>query len=251
MGDMAFVDPTYFIKHIKPKQIAEQLTRIEFDIWKQIQPYELLNKSWCRNDLKYRSEHVRQLIDRFNSVALWVASSILWSEKVKERTLMLTKFIKIANECWNLGNYGTSTSILAGINNSAIRRLKNTFAGLTTKMEEELNLLDNQLSQLNNFQTLRDVIHTKQPPLIPYLGIYLKDLTFIEDGNKDILDGLINFRKMELVYNVIAEVQQNQSTDYDIKPNHEIITLLQEVPYNSENELITLSYRREARAVTN
>jgi len=247
ISDLSMIDPTYFIKHIKPNILAQQLTRVEFDLWKSIQPYELLNKSWCRNDLKYRSENVRQLIDRFNSVALWVASSILWSDKVKERITMLTRFIKISKELWDLGNYSTCISMIAGINNSSIRRLKNTFGGITTKMAEELEFLDNQLSQLNNFQTLRDIIHNRTPPMIPYLGIYLKDLTFIEDGNKDKLDGLINFRKMELIYNVISEIKQNQGTDYDIKPHPEILSLLQEVPYNSENELISLSYRREAK----
>jgi hypothetical protein len=41
-----------------------------------------------------------------------------------------------------------------------------------------------------NFKMLRTAIHTANPPVIPYLGIYLSDLTFIEDGNPDEVDGL-------------------------------------------------------------
>ncbi len=37
-------------------------------------------------------------------------------------------------------------------------------------------------------------------------GVYLTDLTFIEDGNKDFIGHLINFRKRELVSGIVAEV---------------------------------------------
>ena len=40
-------------------------------------------------------------------------------------------------------------------------------------------------------------------------GIYLRDLTFIEDGNKDFLENkMINFDKCYKVATVIAAVQQ-------------------------------------------
>ena len=37
-------------------------------------------------------------------------------------------------------------------------------------------------------------------PCVPYIGIYLSDLTFIEDGNPEFLDeNLINFQKQEVI----------------------------------------------------
>jgi son of sevenless-like protein len=47
-------------------------------------------------------------------------------------------------------------------------------------------------------------------------GIYLTDLTFIEDGNKDMLGSLINFFKRRLIYEVILEVQQYQQQGYNL-----------------------------------
>lgn len=38
------------------------------------------------------------------------------------------------------------------------------------------------------------------PPKIPYIGTSLADLTFIEDGNPDHLDGMINFTKRYLLF---------------------------------------------------
>ena len=43
------------------------------------------------------------------------------------------------------------------------------------------------LETRNNYKALRSAIKTSNPPLIPYLGIYLSDLTFIEDGNPVII----------------------------------------------------------------
>jgi hypothetical protein len=41
-------------------------------------------------------------------------------------------------------------------------------------------------------------------------GVYLTDLTFIEDGNPDYVNELINFSKRSLIYTVIAKIQQFQ-----------------------------------------
>jgi hypothetical protein len=40
--------------------------------------------------------------------------------------------------------------------------------------------------------------------------VYLSDLTFMEDGNSDTLEGLININKRRMVYNIIESVQQYQ-----------------------------------------
>lgn len=41
-------------------------------------------------------------------------------------------------------------------------------------------------------------------------GVYLTDLTFIEDGNPDYVNELINFTKRSLIYTVISKIQQYQ-----------------------------------------
>lgn len=47
---------------------------------------------------------------------------------------------------------------------------------------------------------MREALHRCDPPLIPYLGMYLADLSFIEEGTPNFTDdGLLNFSKMRMV----------------------------------------------------
>lgn len=57
-------------------------------------------------------------------------------------------------------------------------------------------------------------------------GIYLTDLTFIEDGNPDYISSLINFKKRELVYDVIREIEQYQQKGYDFPADNSIFNVL-------------------------
>lgn len=69
-----------------------------------------------------------------------------------------------------------------------------------------------------NFTAYREMVHSVNPPCIPFLGIYLQDLTFIEDGNSDYLKrntvSLINFAKQQKSAEVIREIKQFQSPQY-------------------------------------
>ena len=68
----------------------------------------------------------------------------------------------------------------------------------------------------SNFSRYREALHSVNPPCVPFLGVYLTDLTFIEDGNSNLVKGtqLINFDKRIKVASVIQEIQQYQTTQY-------------------------------------
>ena len=60
--------------------------------------------------------------------------------------------------------------------------------------------LQSLISSDGRFRNLRDSLHRTDPPCIPYLGMYLSDLTFIEEGTPNFTDnGLLNFAKMRMV----------------------------------------------------
>ncbi len=51
-----------------------------------------------------------------------------------------------------------------------------------------------------NYKHYRDRLSSTEAPAVPYVGVFLKDLTFICDGNPDYLrGGLINMHKRRQV----------------------------------------------------
>ena len=81
--------------------------------------------------------------------------------------------------------------------------------------------LNDFVNSSKNYQHYRKELKLAKPPLIPYMGIYtlfyigililkiavyLRDLTFIEDGNKNFrVNGMVNFEKMSMLSKVFSE----------------------------------------------
>ena len=79
--------------------------------------------------------------------------------------------------------------------------------------------------------------------------MYLTDLVFIEEGNKDMIqNNLINFDKRRKIALVIREIQQYQQTPYCLKAIPEIQAILLSPDNVSEDDLYKLSLELEPRA---
>jgi hypothetical protein len=83
--------------------------------------------------------------------------------------------------------------------------------------------------------------------MVPYIGIYLTDLTFIEDGNPKYIDGKINFAKCRQFADVIRDIQTYQNTRYALREYDELINLLTNVDGLSDEEKFQLSLKIEPR----
>jgi hypothetical protein len=82
-------------------------------------------------------------------------------------------------------------------------------------------MLTDRMSRDNNFKNFRESLRTVSPPSIPFLGLYLQDLTFIEDGNPNYLDeanGVINIAKRAQYSQIIKDIQLYQQTPYLLQP---------------------------------
>lgn len=77
----------------------------------------------------------------------------------------------------------------------------------------------------------------------------MTDLTFIELGNKDTVHGLINFRKRELIAEIIMEIQMYQqgNSQLNFKPISRLVTLLNQLAIIDEEKLYQISLLREPR----
>ncbi|XP_070207227.1 ras-specific guanine nucleotide-releasing factor 2-like [Littorina saxatilis] len=65
------------------------------------------------------------------------------------------------------------------------------------------------------------------PPCIPYLGMYLTDLSFIEEGTPNFTEEkLVNFSKMRMISHVIREIRLFQQTSYKIEHHPRVTNYL-------------------------
>lgn len=72
-----------------------------------------------------------------------------------------------------------------------------------------MEMLERAMSMEGSFKQYRHMLAGADPPCIPYLGVYLTDLVFVEEGNPRFVgpNSLINYLRHLLVYNVISNVQ--------------------------------------------
>lgn len=151
-----------------------------------------------------------------------------------------------------LNNFSSLLALIAGLNNASVSRLKFTFGELTKKKIETLRRLESKMSSENSYKNYREALRTALPPVVPYIGVFLMDLTMIEEGNPDEIDGLINFQKLSMIYQVIEKVQRYQQDPYEFTPTESLLTFLLDPPHVAdEKELYRLSVQREPRSSEN
>eukprot|EP00002_Diphylleia_rotans_P034055 TRINITY_DN7290_c0_g1_i4.p1 TRINITY_DN7290_c0_g1~~TRINITY_DN7290_c0_g1_i4.p1 ORF type:complete len:1286 (+),score=228.71 TRINITY_DN7290_c0_g1_i4:63-3920(+) len=227
--------------------LANQLTLIDFSLFCRIKCHELLDQSWNRRHLRHHSPHVVSMIARFNYISSWVVTSILWQEQAKKRAKVITKFIQIAEALRKLNNFNSLMGILSGLNQTPIHRLRIAMEEVSPRAKQTLAEIHELMSSASSYRKYRETLHNAKPPCIPFLGVYLSDLTFIEDGNKDSIDGLVNFRKRELLFNVIREISSYQQEGYQLKQEPILYHLMIHPPSNPDHIWYDLSLIREPK----
>ncbi|KAJ2374029.1 Ras guanine nucleotide exchange factor bud5, partial [Coemansia sp. RSA 2607] len=170
------------ILNINPVDVACQLTIIESSCYCQIQPYELLNKEFSRRPLS-SAHNVRQMSRWSTQISRW-ASMLILSEVTAERRCRLLKyFINLGIQLLALKNYDAVMAIKGAIYCAGVMRLKRTWSLLPKKFTIMCRRLLDAMDSDHNYANYRELLRKSQPPLLPFLGLYLTDLTFLEDGN--------------------------------------------------------------------
>lgn len=237
---------------IDPLEMARQLTLMDSRLYNRIRPSECLGKAWSRDSGAWKAKGVRDVIGANNRVSGWVSEAILVQEDVKKRAAWVKHFVAIADRCFYLNNFSSMMAIYSGLNNASLNRLRRTWDAVN---QRHLQLFENMrgiLAPTRNFTRYRETLRKLNPPCVPFLGVYLTDLTFIEDGNTDRLrtdDRLINFSKRQMTAEKIQEIMIYQSTPYNLTPVPGLQKFIEEnlIEARSDDELFEQSLRLEPR----
>ncbi|CAN8104089.1 unnamed protein product [Discula destructiva] len=201
-----------------PLEIARQLTMKQMSIFCSILPEELLGSQWMKKG-GVGSPNVKKLTTLSTEMSNLVADTILEHNEVKKRAAVIKQWIKVAHQCFELKNFDALMAIICSLTSSTITRLRRTWDAISPKRREMLKTLQSVVEPAQNHKALRARLAIHVPPCLPFQGMFLTDLTFVDIGNpatKHLTDAdgrdmtVINFDKHTRTAKIISELQRFQ-----------------------------------------
>ncbi|XP_026044588.1 ras-specific guanine nucleotide-releasing factor 2 isoform X4 [Astatotilapia calliptera] len=230
-------------------ELAEQITLLDHIVFRSIPYEEFLGQGWMKVDKTERTPYIMKTSQHFNDMSNLVASQIMTHTDVGSRANSIEKWVAVADICRCLNNYNGVLEITSALNRSAIYRLKKTWAKVSKQTKALMDKLQKIVSSEGRFKNLRETLKNCNPPCVPYLGMYLTDLAFIEEGTPNFTEeGLVNFSKMRMISHIIREIRQFQQTPYRIEHQPKVTQyLLDKTLIMDEDTLYDLSLKIEPR----
>ncbi|KAA0704279.1 Ras-specific guanine nucleotide-releasing factor 2 [Triplophysa tibetana] len=230
-------------------EVAEQITLLDHVVFRNIPYEEFLGQGWMKTDKNERTPYIMKTSQHFNDMSNLVASEIMAHADVSSRAGSIEKWLAVADICRCLNNYNGVLEITSALNRSAIYRLKKTWAKVCKQTKALMDRLQKIVSSEGRFKNLRETLKNCNPPCVPYLGMYLTDLAFIEEGTPNFTEeGLVNFSKMRMISHIIREIRQFQQTPYRIELQPKVTQyLLDKTLVMDEDTLYELSLKIEPR----
>lgn len=230
-------------------ELAEQITLLDHVVFRSIPYEEFLGQGWMKLDKNERTPYIMKTSQHFNDMSNLVASQIMNYTDVSSRANAIEKWVAVADICRCLHNYNGVLEITSALNRSAIYRLKKTWAKVSKQTKALMDKLQKTVSSEGRFKNLRETLKNCNPPTVPYLGMYLTDLAFIEEGTPNFTEeGLVNFSKMRMISHIVREIRQFQQTSYRIDHQPKVTQyLLDKALIIDEDTLYELSLKIEPR----
>lgn len=224
---------------IEPLELARQLTIMESHLYQKIRPMECLQRA--REQKTEHHDNIARVIQTSNRIANWVADTVLSHEDSRKRATVIKQFILVADRCRNLHNYSSMVAIVSGLNSPPIRRLKRSWEQVNSRHLTQLNNCEMTIDSGKNFNNYRSTLAKVAPPCVPFIGVFLTTLTFIQDGAKDTLPAnLVNFRKRQKASEVIQDIQRWQTIPHHFHPLASVQGYLEE-SLNKFNDQVDVS----------
>ncbi|XP_045760965.1 guanine nucleotide-releasing factor 2 isoform X3 [Maniola jurtina] len=207
----------------KASELAEQMTLLDSALFVRITTAEVL--SWPRDQSEERSPNLTRFTEHFNKMSYWARSRILeQSNEARERERYANKVLKVMKALRKLNNFNSYLALVSALDCPPVRRLGWPRA-VVEALKDHVALIDSS----HSFRAYRLALAETQPPCIPYIGLFLQDLTFVHVGNPDLLpDGSINFTKRWQQYTIMENMKRFHKEQYKFKKNERIQAMFNE-----------------------
>lgn len=199
-----------------PTSMAEAMTLHEHAIFAKIRLQEFIGQGWSKEDKATRCPGLTELIASFNKWSQYVAGSIINYSAKEQRNKMLVFWLEVHKQLFNLNNLACAVAVGAAFDLTPVYKLRNrNLIEMKSSYKKWLSYFSDLLQKNKaGYRKLIRKIMAESDPGIPYVGGHLSDLTFIEDGNKSEVDGLINVKKFNMMAKQIRLMDQLQKRKY-------------------------------------
>uniref|UniRef100_A0A8D3C1U0 Rap guanine nucleotide exchange factor 4-like n=1 Tax=Scophthalmus maximus TaxID=52904 RepID=A0A8D3C1U0_SCOMX len=236
------------------KDLAYQMTMFDWELFSCVHEHELLYHTFGRQSFRRTTANLDLFLRRFNQVQLWVVTEVCLCGQLSKRVQLLKKFIKIAAHCREFKNLNSFFAIIMGMSNPAVSRLSQTWEKLPSKFKKFYAEFENMMDPSRNHRSYRLTVTKLDSPIIPFMPLLLKDMTFTHEGNKTFIDNMVNFEKMRIIANTIRQVRYCRSQPFNpeiCQPNKnqaEVRGYVRKLGViDNQRALTNLSYRLEPR----
>uniref|UniRef100_A0A8C1MJ90 Ras-specific guanine nucleotide-releasing factor RalGPS2-like n=1 Tax=Cyprinus carpio TaxID=7962 RepID=A0A8C1MJ90_CYPCA len=197
---------------------------------------ELSSCGWNKKEKHSSAPNAVAFTRRFNQVSFWVVREILHAQTLKIRAEVLSLYIRTAKKLCDMNSLHAVMAVVSALQSAPIFRLNKTWALLSRKDKATFERLEYLMSKEDNYKRLRDYISSQSmTSCIPYLGIYLSDLTYIDSAYPSTGSILENEQRSNLMNNILRIISDLQrSVEYDIPVLPHVQKYLNSVRYIEE-----------------
>lgn len=215
--------PRSSIFEVSADSLASQVTITDLQIFKSIRRNELVNlgaacgltQSNKRNNLAKRLlvPNVMAMNRQFNQTSYWVVREILRHNSSRLRAQWICLFIETAKKLHELNNLHSAYAFVSAMLSTSIYRLNKTWHQVRKrhlKVKLQFDELCAFYSDESNYCQLRKHLLACPLPCIPYLGIYSRDIIYLNEAYPEASEQRIN-----AVGRIIDALERFQQSTYD------------------------------------
>jgi hypothetical protein len=227
-----------------PEDIGNKLTQVSKSLLNEIKPRELYKGIYLKKDKEKTSPNVVKCINNFNKLTSFIIEDILSYSSPKLRAKSYERWVQICNYCKSIKNYNDCIAIFSALNNYIITGLNLTLKEIKYKTKgifEQIKIFCSVEGNYKNIRNDMNLCEQKGEIFIPYLGMLLRDINFLEESKKYINEkGCVNMDKIEKINSLIEKYFKYKKEDkkkFEDKKINKELSFFQNLEILTEEEL--------------